>query len=199
MPGRWDNRLVPQDPVATASPGTPEVVRYAEVLRVPLRWWALSTMFHVTLFVAFAVALPVLVAVVAVLVLVLVSSAWFLGYGSARVVVTDHVFRAGRAQIAVSWLADPRALDGEETWRAAGPGADARAWLVLRPYLRESVMVQVTDPADPVPYWLVATRRPEQLTAALRAVVPADRAPDGAPDRARDQGRGVSGEGHRAE
>jgi hypothetical protein len=190
MPVRWENRLVPQDPVAPASPGSPEVVRYAEVLRVPLRWWALSTMFHVTAFVAFAVALPLAVAVVAVAALVLVTTAWFLGYGSARLVVTDRAFRAGRAQIAVSWLADPRPLDGEETWRAAGPGADARAWLLLRPYLRESVMVQVTDPDDPVPYWLVATRRPRQLAAALTAVVAHD---------APGPGRGVSGEGHRAE
>ena len=173
---------MPQDPLPTASGGAPELVRYAEVLRVPLRWWALSTMFHVTVFVAFAVATPLLVAVLTAAVLVLVTTTWFLGYGSARLVVTDRVFRAGRARIEVSWLAEPRLLDAEETWRATGPGADARAWLVLRPYVRESVMVQVVDPADPAPYWLVSTRRPAELTAALVAVV-----------------SGVSGGGHRAE
>jgi hypothetical protein len=173
---------VPPDPDFTPSGGRPEVVRYAEVLRVPLRWWALSTMFHVTVFVAFAVATPLPVAVATTAALVVVTTAWFLSYGSARLVVTDHVFRAGRAQIEVRWLADPRPLDGEQTWRAAGPGADARAWLVLRPYLRESVMVQVVDPGDPVPYWLVSTRRPGELAASLGAVV-----------------SGVSGEGHRAE
>ncbi len=177
--------MVPQDPPTAPSPGRPEVVRYSEVLRVPLRWWALTTMFHVSTFVAFAVAVPLGVALAAVAAMVLLTTTWFLHYGSARVVVTDRSFRAGRAQIAVTWLADPRALDGEETWHAAGPGADARAWLVLRPYLRESVMVQVTDPADPVPYWLVATRRPHELAAALTSVL--------------DTGRGVSGEAHRAE
>jgi Protein of unknown function (DUF3093) len=176
---------VPPDPAAAASTGRPEVVHYSEVLRVPLRWWALTTMFHVSTFVAFAVAVPLGVALAAVAAMVLLTTTWFVRYGSARVVVTDRSFRAGRAQIAVTWLADPRALDGEQTWRAAGPGADARAWLVLRPYLRESVMVQVTDPADPVPYWLVATRRPHELTAALTSVL--------------DTGRGVSGDAHRAE
>jgi hypothetical protein len=185
MPGRWEDRVVPQDPPTAASPGRPEVVRYSEVLRVPLRWWALTTMFHVSTFVAFVVAVPLGVALAAVAAMVLLTTTWFVRYGSARVVVTDSSFRAGRAQIALTWLADPRALDGEETWRAAGPGADARAWLVLRPYLRESVMVQVTDPADPVPYWLVATRRPHELAAALTSVL--------------DTGRGVSGEAHRAE
>ena len=173
---------MPPDPSPTPSGGRPEVVRYAEVLRVPLRWWALSTMFHVAVFVAFAVATPLPVAVATAGVLVLLTTTWFLSYGSARLEVTDGVFRAGRARIEVRWLAEPRPLDAEETWRAAGPGADARAWLVLRPYLRESVMVQVVDPADPVPYWLVSTRRPGQLAASLDAVV-----------------SGVSGEGHRAE
>jgi hypothetical protein len=175
---------VAQDPLAHASPSGPEVVRYGETLRVPLRWWALATTFDVTVLVAFAVALPLAVALASVAVLVLLSTVWFLGYGSARVVVTDRLFRAGRAQIPVSLLAEPRALSGEETWQAAGPGADARAYLLLRPYARESVMVQLRDPADPTPYWLVSTRRPTQLAAALAAAVP---------------GPGVSPPGHGAE
>ncbi len=172
-----------QDPGSASGPGLgPGAVRYAETLRVPLRWWALATSFEAAVLVAFAVAVPLWVALLTTAALVLLSTTWFLTYGSARLEVTDQVFRAGRAQIEVRWLADPRPLDGEETWRAAGPGADARAWLVLRPYLRESVMVQVVDPADPVPYWLVSTRRPGELAASLGAVV-----------------SGVSGEGHRAE
>jgi hypothetical protein len=31
------------------------------------------------------------------------------------------------------------------------------------------VQVTVHDPADPVPYWLVSTRRPDELVAALVA------------------------------
>jgi len=158
---------VAQDPLAHASPSGPEVVRYGETLRVPLRWWALATTFDVTVLVAFAVALPLAVALASVAVLVLLSTVWFLGYGSARVVVTDRLFRAGRAQIPVSLLAEPRALSGEETWQAAGPGADARAYLLLRPYLRRAVRIAIVDPADPTPYWLVSTRRPDRLAAAL--------------------------------
>jgi len=47
--------------------------------------------------------------------------------------------------------------------------ADARAFLLLRPYLRRAVMVPVQDPADPTPYWLVSTRQPERLVRALVA------------------------------
>jgi len=41
------------------------------------------------------------------------------------------------------------------------------AFLVIRPYLKSAVQVAVEDPADPTPYWLLSTRRPDRLVAAL--------------------------------
>ena len=35
--------------------------------------------------------------------------------------------------------------------------------------MKPVVRVPVEDPADPAPYWLVSSRRPDQLAAALRA------------------------------
>ena len=68
-------------------------------------------------------------------------------------------------------LSAPRALDAEQTQARIGPLADARAYLLVRPYVAQSVIVEVTDKADPAPYWLLSTRRPEQLSAALAAAV----------------------------
>ena len=72
-------------------------------------------------------------------------------------------------------LGPAEVLDPEATRRALGPGADARAFLVTRPYLKRAVRVPVTDPADPTPYWLVGSRHPDALAAALnaRAIGPA--------------------------
>ena len=58
-------------------------------------------------------------------------------------------------------------LDADRTRRVSGPEADARAYLLLRPYLRQSVRVEITDPADPAPYWLVSSRHPRALASAL--------------------------------
>jgi hypothetical protein len=44
---------------------------------------------------------------------------------------------------------------------------DSRAFVFARPYLTHAVRVEVRDPDDPTPYWLVFTRRPESLAAAL--------------------------------
>jgi len=52
----------------------------------------------------------------------------------------------------------------------AGPDADVRAYLLLRPYLKRSVKVTVRDERDPTPYWLVSTRHPEHLVTAIRVI-----------------------------
>ena len=144
-------------------------VLYDERLHVPLRWWVQATMFLATIWLAFAVALPVGVAWTATGMLTVLVFSLFLGYGAAKIRVADGVLRAGRAHIPVSMLADPVALDREQTRLLAGRDANVHAFLLLRPYLKQSVRVEVTDPADPAPYWLVSTRRPRELAGALAA------------------------------
>jgi hypothetical protein len=85
--------------------------------------------------------------------------------------VVDGVFEAGRARIPVRLLAAPEALDAAGARGAAGVEADARAFLLLRPYVATAVRVQVVDPADPTPYWLVSTRHPGTLAAELSAAI----------------------------
>ncbi len=142
---------------------------YVERLRVPLRWWALATMFWASVLLALLVALPALVAFLVTGVLTGLNALVFVTYGSARVAVSDGVFEAGRARIPVHLLAPPEALDAAAARRAAGVDADARAFLLLRPYVPQAVRVRVEDPEDPTPYWLVSTRHPDTLAAALSA------------------------------
>jgi hypothetical protein len=143
---------------------------YAERLGVPLRWWVQGTMLVATLWLAVVVALPALAAWIVTLVALAVMTFLLAAIGAARIVVADGTFRAGRAHIGAEHLGPAVALDAEETRRTAGVDADARAYLLLRPYLKRAVKVEITDPADPAPYWLVATRRPEELAQALAAL-----------------------------
>ncbi len=134
---------------------------------MPLRWWVQGTMLLATFWLAMVVALPgVLAWTITGLGLALMALG-FLSYGSARISVSGGVFRAGRARIEAAHLGAATALDPDETRRTAGREADARAYLLLRPYLKRAVRVAVTDPRDPAPYWLVSTRHPDQLVAAL--------------------------------
>jgi hypothetical protein len=108
-----------------------------------------------------AVAVPV--AVLATLAL-----AGMLLATTSTVSVEDGVFRAGRARIPVDLLGDPEVLDAGAMRRARGPELDARAYLCLRGWIAAGVRVPVLDPRDPAPYWLVSSRRPDQLAEALR-------------------------------
>lgn len=86
---------------------------------------------------------------------------------TATLEVADGVLTAGRARIPVTLLGAPEPLDAERMRRATGPELDARAYLLLRGWLRRGVRVPVHDPDDPTPYWLLSSRRPEDLAAAL--------------------------------
>ena len=156
--------LVPETP-DPAAPGS-----HHERLSVRLRWWVQGTMLVATFWLAFVVATPALVAWSATVFLLLVMAGLFLGYGSPRVDVEDGWLRAGRARIEGEFLGGAEPLDPAETRRVAGPGADVRAYLLLRPYLKRSVRVTVRDERDPTPYWLVSSRDPEHLAAAIRVI-----------------------------
>ena len=150
-------------------PPPPATAVHAERLSVPLRWWALATMFLASVLIAFLVATPAWVALTATGLLVATVVGVFVGWGSARVSVRDGELRAGRARIAVAHTGAAHPLDPGAMRLLAGREADARAYLLIRPYLRRGVRIDITDPGDPAPYWLVSSRRPDRLAAALEA------------------------------
>lgn len=87
---------------------------------------------------------------------------------TATIEVTDAEFRAGRARMPRSVVGTAQAFDGDEASAERGVRLDARAWLLLRGWIPGVVRVDVVDDADPTPYWLVASRHPEKLAAALK-------------------------------
>jgi energy-coupling factor transporter transmembrane protein EcfT len=152
---------------------------YRERLFVPLRWWVQGVMFVATLWLALVVAVPGVWAWAATAAILALMALAFVAYGSANIMVVQdgqggHL-RAGRARIEAGYLGAASALDAEASRRAAGVDADARAFLLLRPYLKRAVKVQISDPADPAPYWLLGTRHPESLATALAALTAPDR------------------------
>ena len=142
-------------------------MRFRERLTPPLLWWVIGALVAGTFPVAVLFYLgPVWAGVVAAIAaagLVAVLHGW-----AAIVVDFDGRWRrVGRARIELAYLGAARALDAGQTRARTGVDADARAYLVLRPYVGTSVEVTLDDPDDPVPYWLISTRRPRALSAAL--------------------------------
>lgn len=115
------------------------------------------------------------VAAGAVFLAVTVTIAIVLGRTAERIAVTDGIdpgLRAGRAFLEAWHVGEVTELDRDRSREVLGPGADARAFLAHRGWIPTAVRVEVLDPEDPTPYWLVSTRRPRELAAALTAVRP---------------------------
>lgn len=77
------------------------------------------------------------------------------------------VLMAGSARIEAHHLGEVRVLDADAMRATMGPQADARAYVCQRPWLTQAVQVAITDPHDPAPYWLVASRHPRALARAV--------------------------------
>ncbi|HWL79270.1 DUF3093 family protein [Microbacterium sp.] len=87
---------------------------------------------------------------------------------SPVVEVRDGELRAGRAHIPVSLLENPHALTGEDARIARGSGLHPRSWHLIRGGIDGIVVVDVADPDDPTPSWVISSRTPDRLAAAVR-------------------------------
>lgn len=140
-------------------------MRYRE--RLWPAWWvflatALVIPASLLVFVPINLTAGIVVAIVlyAAIIVVLIATA-------AVIEVDDAMLRVGKARIERSFLGAATPSTGKEAFQERGPRLDARAYLVLRGWLPGVVRIELTDPQDPTPYWLVSTRDPEGLAAAL--------------------------------
>ena len=145
---------------------------HRERLRVPVRWWVQWTVMVGSFWLAMAAAVPERLAWTVTAVLFLVMSVLLRFYGSPRIVVTDDWLHAGRARIERRHVGAVTALDAQAMRLRAGRDANARAYLLIRPYISTGVRVAIDDPRDPTPYWLLSSRRASALATALGASAP---------------------------
>jgi hypothetical protein len=150
-------------------------VSYREWVAPPPSWWVLSVLFSLSWLVAIGFYLGPLAGVLGLLGAQAAVAAVLVGT-AVRLRLDGTELRVGRAVLDLGYVSAVRGLDPEETARRTGPGADARAHLVLRPYAKEAVELTLDDPVDPVPYWVVSTRRPSRLAEAITAVLTDDSA-----------------------
>jgi len=149
-----------------------QTVRYRERLSVPW-WWFLPGLGLAGLiavevnqgvdalpnWLPFAVLLPV-----AIVVLV-----WF-GRTEVRVLGgpgDDVELWVGDAHLPVTVVSRSAEVPRSAKSAALGRQLDPAAFVVHRAWVGPMVLLVLDDPDDPTPYWLVSTRRPERVLAAL--------------------------------
>lgn len=88
---------------------------------------------------------------------------------SPVVAVFEEVLEAKGARIERRFLGKAEVVSAEEIFVELGQNLDARAWVCLQASVKGLVKVEVSDPQDPTPYWLISTRKPEMLVELLNS------------------------------
>jgi hypothetical protein len=142
---------------------------YTERLRVPVSWWLLAVPVIAVLGgeIYFYASLRGIWPLVVYGVFTAAVAGFLLAWGAATITVREGLLLAGGAALPLESAGEVAALDEKQSARLRGPRGDPAARLLLRPYLKRAVYISVTDPGTAHPYWLIGTRHPEELAAAI--------------------------------
>jgi len=142
---------------------------YRETLRTPWWWYPVAVSVAAILAAEFQISgypltdwLPS-----ATLVPLSIVVVWWLGRSKLTISADELSIRG--AHLPLYFISDAVALDARTLRRVIGREGDPRAFVSIRPWIGPGVQVQLQDPDDPTPYWLISTRRPAQVMALLRA------------------------------
>ncbi|GGK40949.1 DUF3093 domain-containing protein [Nocardia camponoti] len=160
------------DGVSTDALTTVPVSRYRERLWVPLWWWPLG------LAIAGLLAAEIQMATRAdyawlPYVLMAPIPVWVLLWMSRHTVeVTENAsgtteLRVDRAHLPVNFVARATAVAPSAKSAALGRQLDPAAYVRHRAWIGPLALLVLDDPDDPTPYWVISTRHPDRVLAAL--------------------------------
>ncbi|PWU45790.1 DUF3093 domain-containing protein [Micromonospora globispora] len=157
--------------MSPSSSSAPSAARteYVERLGVPWWYWLAGLAFAGLLAVELWMGAPGLRSWLPFVLLLPATGAALAWLGRIRVAVHDGELWVDDARLPVRFVADAVPLDAAGRREVLGVGSDPLAFMVQRPWIGGAVQVVLDDPADPTPFWVVSTRHPVELAAAIMA------------------------------
>lgn len=140
---------------------------YHERLRVPIMWWFITVLCVLILGTELIAGYDFAISVAIYVVIAGVCTATLLHWGGAVVSVQGGQLRAAKVRLPLGSTGEVQPLDETQTRAMRGPRADPDAYLLIRPYLKTSVYVELTGADAAWPYLLICTRHPLELAEAI--------------------------------
>ena len=143
-------------------------MRFKEVIRAPL--WLIAFVYFLLLSIVLSIwaALgntPALITFGLLTIWLL-----YLYFKTALKIQVDQThLRVGHAAIEHIYIGEVVVLTSAETKLARTRDADPLAFLAIRFWSSKAVKVQVADPRDKTPYWLITTKKGRELLKALKS------------------------------
>ena len=81
--------------------------------------------------------------------------------------IDENEVRINTAHIEHKYLGEVKVLDIQEMRYARGRDADPSAFLAIRFWSPRGVLVRVKDSRDDTPYWLISSKRGDELAKAI--------------------------------
>ena len=158
----------------TTSTQRGQPVRFDERLRTPW-WWYLAALFVAALLAGeFGVADKALTVWIPFGVLLPGSAVVVWSMGRSRVSVIGSELWVDDAHLPVDVIAAAAALDAASLRRLVGRYSDPASYVAIRAWVGPGIQIIVDDPEDLTPYWVISTRRPEELIGVLLSLAPPD-------------------------
>lgn len=158
------NDRSPEKDSATSGP-----TAFDERLSVPVWWYLPAIGVGVLLGAEIHMGYPGLRAWIGYLVMVplCVLVPWWAG--RTRTTVHDGRLVAGDRSLDLAAVGVTDTVPPQDRRQAMGPDLDPAAHVLYRAWIGPLVRVEVTGPGAGEPYWVLSSRRPEELRAAIAA------------------------------
>jgi Protein of unknown function (DUF3093) len=148
--------------------GRPGPLEFQERLWVPWWWWPFAGVI-IAMFVAEVIpGLPGSWQVWSGVIITAIVVSWLITVSVAPVGITAQGLHAGSATLPYAAVGAVRIVEPRTRKALLGPSGQDGAFLLTRDWVRGAIYVEVVGDDDPTPYWLVSTRHPDRLAAALR-------------------------------
>ncbi len=146
-------------------------MRYRERLWVPWWWWPIGIGLSAVLAMEINMGVRNLPDWLAYIVCAMAAVGVLLWLSRVEVAVTgtgsDVELWAGEAHLPASVISRSAVVPKSAKSAALGRQLDPAAFVLHRNWVGPMALVVLDDPDDPTPYWMVSSRHPERVLAAL--------------------------------
>ena len=140
---------------------------FKEVLRPPI--WLLAFIYFLLLSLVIAIwaafdtsaAVAALMAATVTLIYAAISM-------RSSILIDERGLRIDRAHIDLKYIGSVDVLNTSQMRLLRTRDADPAAYLAIKFWISTGVKITVLDPRDPTPYWLVTSKRGDEMAALLK-------------------------------
>ena len=142
------------------------MVIFTEVLRPPI--WVLAFIYFmflslvIAIWAAFDATATMVAFAISTLAIPFIAKSL-----TSRILVDQNELRIDKAHIDLKYLGKVTVLDSDAMRLLRTRDADPAAFLAIKFWASKGIKIEVIDPRDTTPYWLITSKRGEKLAALL--------------------------------